>query len=61
MKTPGIKKFSLQHPKTYLVIFLLDLVMPFALYFGLVYGIAWLSLTSGSLLGLGLLTLLILK
>jgi hypothetical protein len=61
MNTPGTKKFSLQHPKTYLAIFLLDLVMPFVLYFGLVYGIAWLSLTSGSLLGLGLLTLLILK
>jgi hypothetical protein len=61
MKPSGTRKFKLQHPKTYLVIFLLDLVMPFILYFGLVHGIPWLSISSGSLLGLGLLTLLILK
>lgn len=61
MKTPGTKKFKLQHPKAYLVIFLIDLVMPFVLYFGLTQNILWLSISSGILLGLGLLTLLILK
>jgi hypothetical protein len=61
MKTPGAKKFKLQHPKTYLVIFLIDLVIPFVLYFGLTQNILWLSISSGILLGLGLLTLLILK
>ena len=61
MNKAEIKKFSLQHPKTYLVILLLYLVMPFVLYFGLVHGIAWMSITSGILLGLGVLSLLILK
>ena len=61
MHKTGTKKFKLQHPKTYLVILLLYLVLPFALYFGLVHGIAWMSISSGILLGLGVLTLLILK
>jgi len=61
MNKPGTKKFSLQHPKTYLVILLIDLVMPFILYLGLSRGWLWLSIPSGILLALGLITLLLLK
>jgi len=61
MNKAETKKFSLQHPKTYLVILLIDLVMPFILYLGLSRGWLWLSIPSGILLALGLITLLLLK
>ena len=61
MNKAETKKFSLQHPKTYLVILLIDLVMPFILYLSLSRGWLWLSIPSGILLGMGLITLLLLK
>lgn len=52
---------KLQSPRTYLVIFLLNLVLPFILHAGLTQGISWLSILSGCILLFTWLLLLILK